>query len=64
MLMVDGIESIGAKLQEVMEKASTLEELVLFIDEVEEVAGSRYMADRIDKSITNEFLKQILLLKS
>lgn len=64
MLMVDGIESIGAKLREVMEKASTLDEIVLFIDEFEEIAGSRDMADRIDKSITNEFLKQIPLLKN
>jgi SpoVK/Ycf46/Vps4 family AAA+-type ATPase len=37
---------------------------VLFIDEFEEIAGSRDKADRIDKSITNEFLKQIPLLKS
>ncbi|HBG18694.1 MAG TPA: AAA family ATPase [Desulfobulbaceae bacterium] len=64
MLMVDGVESIGAKLKEVMEKASTLDEIVLFIDEFEEIAGSRDMADRIDKSITNEFLKQIPLLKN
>jgi len=35
MLIGDGIESIGAKLHEVMEKASKLEELVLFIDEFE-----------------------------
>ena len=64
MLMVDGIQSIGAKLREVMEKASTLDEIVLFIDEFEEIAGNRDMADRIDKSITNEFLKQIPLLKN
>lgn len=64
MLMTDGIESIGAKLREVMEKASNLDEVVLFIDEFEEIAGSRDMADRIDKSITNEFLKQIPLLKN
>lgn len=63
MLMVDGVASIGAKLREVMEKAGNLEEVVLFIDEFEEIAGSRDMADRIDKSITNEFLKQIPLLK-
>ncbi len=64
MLMVDGVESIGANLRETMEKASGLDEVVLFIDEFEEIAGSRDMADRIDKSITNEFLKQIPLLKS
>jgi SpoVK/Ycf46/Vps4 family AAA+-type ATPase len=63
MLMADGVEKIGANLREVMEKARTLDEVVLFIDEFEEIAGSRDMADRIDKSITNEFLKQIPLLK-
>lgn len=63
-LMVDGVESIGANLRETMEKASKLDEVVLFIDEFEEIAGSRDMADRIDKSITNEFLKQIPMLKN
>ncbi len=63
MLMADGIEKIGANLREVMEKARNLDEVVLFIDEFEEIAGSRDMADRIDKSITNEFLKQIPLFK-
>ena len=64
MLMVDGVEKIGAKLREVMEKARNLDEVVLFIDEFEEIASSRDLADRIDKSITNEFLKQIPLLKN
>jgi SpoVK/Ycf46/Vps4 family AAA+-type ATPase len=64
MLMVDGVESIGANLRAIMEKASDLDEVVLFIDEFEEIAGNRDMADRIDKSITNEFLKQIPLLKN
>jgi transitional endoplasmic reticulum ATPase len=64
MLMVDGVEKIGAKLREVMEKARNLDEVVLFIDEFEEIASSRDRADRIDKSITNEFLKQVPLLKN
>ena len=64
MLMADGVEKIGANLRQVMEKARNLDEVVLFIDEFEEIAGSRDTADRIDKSITNEFLKQIPLLKS
>ncbi|HSW62156.1 MAG TPA: AAA family ATPase [Dissulfurispiraceae bacterium] len=64
MLMADGIEKIGANLHAVMEKARTLEEAVIFIDEFEEIAGSRDEASRIDKSITNEFLKQVPLLKS
>jgi transitional endoplasmic reticulum ATPase len=63
MLMADGIEKIGANLRELMEKARNLDEVVLFIDEFEEIAGRRDTADRIDKSITNEFLKQIPLLK-
>jgi SpoVK/Ycf46/Vps4 family AAA+-type ATPase len=63
MLMADGVEKIGANLRDVMEKARHLDEAVLFIDEFDEIAGSRDTADRIDKSITNEFLKQIPLLK-
>ncbi len=64
MLMADGVEKIGANLRDVMEEARHLDEVVLFIDEFEEIAGSRDTADRIDKSITNEFLKQIPLLKN
>ena len=64
MLMADGVEKIGANLREVMEQARNLDEVVLFIDEFEEIAGSRDTADRIDKSITNEFLKQIPLFKN
>lgn len=63
MLMVDGIEKVGANLRTVMEKARSLDEAVLFIDEFEEIASSRDGEDRIGKSITNEFLKQIPLLK-
>ena len=64
MLMVDGVEKIGANLREVMEQTRNLDDVVLFIDEFEEIAGNREMADRIDKSITNEFLKQIPLFKN
>jgi transitional endoplasmic reticulum ATPase len=64
MLMVDGTEKVGANLRVAMEKARGLEEAVIFIDEFEEIAGSRDEANRIDKSITNEFLKQVPLLKS
>ncbi len=64
MLMSDGMEKIGANLREVMERARNLDEVVLFIDEFDEIASSRDAADRIDKSITNEFLKQIPLLKN
>jgi SpoVK/Ycf46/Vps4 family AAA+-type ATPase len=62
--MVDGSEKIGANLRLVMEKSRKLEEAVIFIDEFEEIAGSRDEASRLDKSITNEFLKQVPLLKN
>jgi transitional endoplasmic reticulum ATPase len=64
MLMVDGVERIGVNLHNVMEKARNLEEAVIFIDEFEEIASNRDMATRVDKSITNEFLKQVPLLKN
>jgi transitional endoplasmic reticulum ATPase len=62
-LMADGEDRLGANLKRLMEKAGNLDEVVLFIDEFEEIAGSRDRASRIDKSITNEFLKQVPLLK-
>jgi transitional endoplasmic reticulum ATPase len=62
-LMEEGSEKVGANLKRLMEKVSGLDELVLFIDEFEEIAGSREQASRIDKSITNEFLKQVPVLK-
>jgi transitional endoplasmic reticulum ATPase len=64
MLMSDGVERIGVNLHNVMEKARNLEEAVIFIDEFEEIAASRDIASRVDKSITNEFLKQVPLLKN
>lgn len=63
MLMADGVDRIGVNLRAVMEKARRLEEAVVFIDEFEEIAGSRDAANRIDRSITNEFLKQVPLLR-
>lgn len=62
-LMADGQDRLGTNLKKIMEKTSELEEAVIFIDEFEEIAGSRDNANRIDKSITNEFLKQVPLLK-
>jgi transitional endoplasmic reticulum ATPase len=64
MLMVDGIEKVGAHLRTIMEKVRNLNDTVIFIDEFEEIAGSRDEASRVDKSITNEFLKQVPLLKN
>jgi SpoVK/Ycf46/Vps4 family AAA+-type ATPase len=64
MLMEEGTEKVGANLRRIMEKARELEEAVIFIDEFEELAGCRDSADRLDKSITNEFLKQVPLFKN
>ena len=64
MLMAEGIEKFGANLHAIMEKARTLEDAVIFIDEFDEIAGSRDEATMVDKSITNEFLKQVPLLKN
>jgi len=64
MLMVDGLEKVGANLRQTMEKARGINEAVIFIDEFEEIAASRDNSDRIDKSVTNEFLKQVQMLKS
>ncbi len=62
-LMAEGEERLGANLKQLMEKVRNLDETVVFIDEFEEIAASRDHASRIDKSITNEFLKQVPLLK-
>jgi len=64
MLMADGVEKLGANLHAIMEKARTLEDAVIFIDEFDEIAGSRDEATMVDKSITNEFLKQVPLIKN
>ncbi len=62
-LMVEGEDRLGINLMRLMEKIRKLDEAVVFIDEFEEIATSRDNASRIDKSITNEFLKQVPLLK-
>jgi len=62
-LMSDGSDRLGANLKRLMEKAGDLDNVVIFIDEFEEIAGRRDSASRVDKSITNEFLKQVPLLK-
>jgi SpoVK/Ycf46/Vps4 family AAA+-type ATPase len=62
-LTADGADRVGSNLKKVMEKVRNLEKVVLFIDEFEEIAGRRDNASRVDKSITNEFLKQVPLLK-
>ena len=64
LLMADGMDRIGANLRTTMEKVRKLDEVVVFIDEFEEIAASRDEASRVDRSITNEFLKQVPLLKN
>jgi len=62
-LTANGEDRLGANLKRVMEKVRGLDEAVIFIDEFEEIAASRDNASRLDKSITNEFLKQVPLIK-
>ena len=62
--MEDGTEKVGANLRRIMDKVRQLHDAVIFIDEFEELAPSRDNADRVDKSITNEFLKQVPLFKN
>ena len=62
-LRAEGENCLGANLKQLMEKVRSLDEVVVFIDEFEEIAASRDHASRIDKSITNEFLKQVALLE-
>jgi len=64
MLMADGSEKLGANLRRTMEKVRQLHDTVIFIDEFEELAARRDNGDRLDKSITNEFLKQVPLFKN
>lgn len=62
-LMAEGEDRMGSKLKKLFEITSKLDEIVIFIDEFEEIAGSRDNASRTDKSITNEFLKQVPLFR-
>ena len=63
-LMAEGEQRLAANLKQLMEKVRRLDEVVVFIDEFEEIAASRDRASRIEKSVTNEFLKQVPLLKT
>ncbi len=63
MLMAEGTEKTAANLRSMMEKVRNLQNAVIFIDEFEELAGCRDNADRLDKCITNEFLKQVPLFR-
>lgn len=62
-LMADGQDRLGKNLKQLMEKAASVDNAVIFIDEFEEIASNRDQASRVDKSITNEFLKQVPIFK-
>jgi SpoVK/Ycf46/Vps4 family AAA+-type ATPase len=62
-LLSEGQDRLGANLKTLMERVRNLDETVVFIDEFDEIAGSRDQASLIEKSVTNEFLKQVPLLK-
>lgn len=62
-LMAEGGDRMGQKMKQLFEITRDLDETVIFIDEFEEIAGNRDNASRTDKSITNEFLKQVPLFK-
>ena len=62
-LMIEGEDRMGRKLKQLFEVTRNLEEVVIFIDEFEEIAGSRDNASRTEKSIVNEFLKQVPLFR-
>jgi transitional endoplasmic reticulum ATPase len=63
-LLVDGEDRQGAHLKSIMEDTRHLEETVLFLDEFEELGANRDQASRLEKSVTNEFLKQVQLFKT
>lgn len=58
-LMAQGADLLGGNLKRLMERTRQLDDVVVFIDEFEELASSRERASRVDKSVTNEFLKQV-----
>ena len=62
-LLADGEDRMGHNLKRLFAKTRELEETVIFIDEFEEIAAKRDNATRRDKSITNEFLKQVPLFR-
>jgi SpoVK/Ycf46/Vps4 family AAA+-type ATPase len=62
-LTIEGEDRMGSKLKRLFEITREIDEVVIFIDEFEEIAGSRDNASRTEKSITNEFLKQVPLFR-
>ena len=62
-LLAEGEDRMSHKLKRLFTRTRDLEQAVIFIDEFEEIAGKRDNASRTDKSITNEFLKQVPLFR-
>jgi SpoVK/Ycf46/Vps4 family AAA+-type ATPase len=62
-LMVEGEDRMASKLKQFFVTTRSLDRVVIFIDEFEEIAGSRDNASRTEKTITNEFLKQVPLFR-
>ncbi len=62
-LLAEGEDRMGRNLKRLFAETRDIEEAVVFIDEFEEIAGKRDNATRRDKSITNEFLKQVPLFR-
>lgn len=62
-LISEGEDRMGANLKQLFEMTKNLDDVVVFIDEFEEIAASRDNASRAERSITNEFLKQVPLFR-
>ncbi len=62
-LMAEGEDRMGAKLKQLFEVTKDLDDVVIFIDEFEEIAASRDNASRTERSIINEFIKQVPLFR-
>jgi transitional endoplasmic reticulum ATPase len=62
-LAADGADRQAAAVRDVFERVRGLEEAVLFIDEVEDVAAARDSDRKVAPGVTNELLKQIPLLR-
>jgi transitional endoplasmic reticulum ATPase len=62
-LAADGADKQASALRDVFERVRALDEAVLFVDEVEDVAAARDSDRKVAPGVTNELLKQIPLLR-
>jgi transitional endoplasmic reticulum ATPase len=62
-LAADGADKQAAAIRGVFERVRELDEAVLFVDEVEDVAAARDSDRKVAPGVTNELLKQIPLLR-